>query len=278
MRVSMLIGAALFVASAPAVFTQSPEAVRGPAFDVVSIRQAPGAIVLNNREERPGGGYLLTKGSIATLISQAYAISSVDVVGLPAWARNEAYDITATASLTRPTREERSALKQALLARRFAFRAHVEMREQEAFDLVAARGVRQPGPGLVPYEFDCVALATASREARAAGDPEPESRATECNIHVTRTGLGGAMPMDLLASVLRTVVGRPVVDKTGITGTYRVKLTFDQPAAGNAGAVPSETLPSIFNALPEQLGLKLVPSRTMMQVLVVDAIERPAEN
>ena len=86
------------------------------------------------------------------------------------------------------------------------------------------------------------------------------------------------MPMDLLASVLRTVVGRPVVNKTRITGTYRVKLAFDQPAAGNAGAVPSETLPSIFNALPEQLGLKLVPSRTMMQVLVVDAIERPAEN
>ncbi len=280
MRVSIptLIAAALLASSAPSAIAQSADAAGRPAFDVVSIRRAPGAMVLDNREERPGGTYLLMKGSIATLIGQAYAFLPGDIVGLPEWARNDAYDITATASLARPTREERSALKRALLEQRFGLRAHVEMREQEAYDLVVARGDRTLGPGLVPYEFDCVALALASRDARAAGDPEPESRATECNVRVSRTGLGGAMPIDLLASVLRSVVGRPVVNKTGITGTYRVALAFDQPAAVDAGAGPSETLPSIFSALPEQLGLKLVPSRTMVQVLVVDAIERPSEN
>jgi uncharacterized protein (TIGR03435 family) len=67
------------------------------------------------------------------------------------------------------------------------------------------------------------------------------------------------------------------VDKTGIEGTYRVALTFDQPAAARADAPPSD-LPSLFAALPEQLGLRLEPSRAQVRVLVIDAIERPTEN
>jgi uncharacterized protein (TIGR03435 family) len=96
-------------------------------------------------------------------------------------------------------------------------------------------------------------------------------------MFVTHDGLGGAMPMSGLAALIGSVVGRPVVDRTGIEGTFRVKLSFDQPATRRADA-PASDLPSIFNALPEQLGLKLESSRTQVQVLVVDRIERPTPN
>ena len=108
--------------------------------------------------------------------------------------------------------------------------------------------------------------------------PPPVSVGAECVVRVGRGGVAGAMPIWLLANALRSVAGREVVDKTGITGTFRVSLAFAQPAAPAVDAAPSTALPSIFTALQEQLGLKLEPSRTQKRVLVVDRIERPTPN
>lgn len=254
-------------------------AAQVPTFEVVSIRHDPAArCCVNNRSERPGGGFTLTQGTIAVLIGQAYAVSSSNVIGLPEWATNEAYDIMATASLIRATMEDRRAMKQALLADRFKFRAHFETRERPAYDLVKSRLDGRLGPGLVPYEVDCITVTRAVRAAEAAGEPPPpESVGLECGAAITRGGLGGTMPMSILAGLLGSVVGRPVVDNTGIEGSYRVKLTFDQQATARADA-PSSDLPSLSEALPTQLGLKLEPSRTQVQVLVVDSIERPTPN
>jgi uncharacterized protein (TIGR03435 family) len=81
--------------------------------------------------------------------------------------------------------------------------------------------------------------------------------------------LFGGRPISTLAEWLKQPSGRVVVDKTGLTGNYEFTLryTSDVTAA-------TET-PSIFTALEEQLGLKLVPDRALLQVLVVDRIERP---
>jgi uncharacterized protein (TIGR03435 family) len=252
----------------------------GPTYDVVSVRHAPGfRCCFNNRHERPDGGFTLEKGTIAVLVGQAYGLLARDVVGLPEWATGEAYDVVATASRPAATMDDRRAMKQALLADRFQFRAHFETREREGFDLVKAHRDGRLGPGLVPYEVDCIAVALAARAAREAGEPPPpESIGTDCNMAVTRTGLAGAMPVGLLADLLGSVLGQPVVDKTGISGTFRVRLSFDQPATTRADAPPSDTLPSLFSALPEQLGLKLEPARVPVRVLVVDRIERPSSN
>jgi uncharacterized protein (TIGR03435 family) len=252
---------------------------QAPTYDVVSIRHDPDArCCLNNRSERPGGGFALSQGTIAVLIGLAYAMNSQDIVGLPDWATSEAYDVTATADRPDLTMDDRRAMKQALLADRFSFRAHVETRVEEGFALVTARDDGRLGPGAVPHDVDCVAVTNAARAARLAGEPPPaESFDTGCNMSVTRSGLGGAMPMSLLADLLATVVQRPVVDKTNIEGTFRVKLSFDQQATRRADAPPSD-LPSIFVALPEQLGLRLEPARVEVRVLVVDQIERPTPN
>jgi uncharacterized protein (TIGR03435 family) len=92
-------------------------------------------------------------------------------------------------------------------------------------------------------------------------------------------GVRGEMTIANLASMLRTPAGRVVVDKTGLRGWYRVTLAFDFAAYPELARVaPSDDAPSVFTAVREQLGLRLEPSRTERDVLVIDRLERPTEN
>ena len=81
-------------------------------------------------------------------------------------------------------------------------------------------------------------------------------------------------PLSLFASVLSLAVGRSVVDRTGLSGTWDFEVMYTPDAAGAA----STENPSLFTALQEQLGLKLDPEKELVEVLVVDRIEKPTEN
>ena len=90
----------------------------------------------------------------------------------------------------------------------------------------------------------------------------------------------GDFTMASFASILRTMAGRYVVDKTGLTGNYRVKLEgvemFQRPGLDTTGGNTDTT--SIFTALSEQLGLKLESSQAQVEVLIIDHVERPSVN
>jgi uncharacterized protein (TIGR03435 family) len=82
-------------------------------------------------------------------------------------------------------------------------------------------------------------------------------------------------------------LGRPVIDKTGLTGFYDIKLQWTpelgqgQVAPGGpepAPAPPDISGPSIFTAIQEQLGLRLESSKGPVEVLVIDSVQKPAEN
>ena len=88
---------------------------------------------------------------------------------------------------------------------------------------------------------------------------------------------GDASPAALVR-MLRMAVGQPVFDKTGYTGTLRFTLEFDPATSVRPDATPTTDAPSIFSALPDQLGFKLEPSKTTANVVVVDRIEKPTEN
>ncbi len=91
-----------------------------------------------------------------------------------------------------------------------------------------------------------------------------------------------------LARELTSVLDRPVLDKTGFTGEFDLDLSFTPDAtlvgflgllAPGGSRLPAEpNSANIFAALEEQLGLKLVPARGPVEVLVIDHAERPAEN
>jgi uncharacterized protein (TIGR03435 family) len=244
--------------------------------------------------QMPDGGIRLVNGSVRTLISRVYSGLASAPIGLPAWATSDQYDVTATASLKNPAIEDRQAMMRALLAERFKFVAHMETQEQPAFDLVLARRDGTLGPGLKPSEVDCAARAAAPRAAadaaRATGAPPPPppaftpptpgSPVPPCSMRMTGNVAEGDTTMAGVASLIRSMAGRYVVDKTGLRGSYRLKLEarlFQGPGPDATAAGPDDT-PSIFTALQEQLGLKLESSRAQVEVLVVDHIERPNED
>jgi uncharacterized protein (TIGR03435 family) len=84
--------------------------------------------------------------------------------------------------------------------------------------------------------------------------------------------------MELLAMQLSRPVGRPVTNNTGLVGGFDYDLRWaPEPIVPDAGIL-RESTPSLFTALEEQLGLKLVPARGPVQVLVIDSVSQPTAN
>jgi uncharacterized protein (TIGR03435 family) len=141
---------------------------------------------------------------------------------------------------------------------------HNETRELPTFALVVARNDAKPGPQLIKSDFDCAAYAAAPHAL-----PDP-GRTPNCGTRINFGSMSGkAIPMSQVAASLAPFVGRFIVDQTGLAGRFDVELTWtpDDPAGF-----------SIFTAIQEQLGLKLVPKRGPVEVLVVDRVEAPSGN
>ena len=94
------------------------------------------------------------------------------------------------------------------------------------------------------------------------------------------------MSLDALLRFISATLGRPVIDRTGLAGSFDVKLRwspgpgengpFDTNATGLTDTDPGR--PSFVTALQEQLGLKLEPVKGPVDVLVIDKVEKPSEN
>ena len=299
--------------AAPGAQTPAPSASEDATFEVVSVKPheaAAGTTTPFRRfgptvAQRPDGGLTMLNVPTALLIARAYSVTPTDIVGLPGWATTDRYDVVATSSLSSATPEQDSAMLRAMLADRFNLSAHSEDRDQPVYDLVVARKDGRLGPGMKPSEADCVANATErgargvgrgggfSGIGRRGGGGPPGGRADRnvppppCSFRMTGDRMEGDTTMPVLARVLRAPAGRFVIDKTGLTGSYRILLTFDrtseQGGRGRGRGAQTETptadlAPSIFTAIHEQLGLKLEPSHAIRESLVIDRLERPSEN
>lgn len=260
--------------------------------------------------------FSLTRVPVIELINRAFTFSPTvptERVGLPGWATTEYYDVTTTSLLSRPTPEDRAAMVRAMLADCFTFAFHVEKVELPAYDLVLARDGKL-GPGITASDVDCArviaerdadqrAAAEAAREART---PPPPAQRTDfgappplCTTRIigavlrdqggdgqSRLGdlLEAETTMDLLAGAFRNVTGRFVVNKTGLAGAYRVRMNFEwrpalrPPTPDVAAATPASAAANVFTAVQEQLGLRLESSRVPGERLVIDRLERPAED
>jgi uncharacterized protein (TIGR03435 family) len=202
-------------------------------------------------------------------IENAYGLRDFQVSGGPGWVNDASWEVQAKvdppdpdyATLDEAGRQaliysERQRL-QSLLVDRFQFKCHIVAKELPIYELVAARG----GAKLTPT--------TAAAEKRHS----MSSNGNGHRANLVATGIG----MDDAAKFLSSEVGRRVVDKTGLTGSYDMTLTWI-PAMASAADADAAPGPTIFTALEEQLGLKLVPAKGPVQVLVIDSIEKPTEN
>jgi uncharacterized protein (TIGR03435 family) len=174
----------------------------------------------------------------------------------------------------------------AMLAERFQLAAHIEDRDQPVYDLVVARADGKLGAGMLPTEIDCDAQLAVERAAsQSSGTPtagretlDRNAPAPRCKLRIVMDLMEGDTTAANLATALRPFVGRVVVDKTGLSGFFRVTMRFD-PRSGRAAPDPTGTSPdspaSIFTALREHLGLKLESSHAPAAKVVIDRVERP---
>jgi uncharacterized protein (TIGR03435 family) len=238
---------------------QGKAEVKDFRYEVVSIRPSdPKATT--SMMATPANEFRMTNMPLNSLVRGAYSVvMESDIVGLPKWAESDRYDVQAkmddetVEALKKLSRAERNRQQRqmmlAVLEERCHFKAHLEKRVVPAYDLVVDAG------GVKMKEM-------------AAG-AKPSGRYSSGKIEATGETAEG------LAFSLSGTVGRRIIDKTGLGNKrFDVELKWtpdDQQGTADAG-------PSIYAALKEQLGLKLVPSKTEVEVVVVERMERPTEN
>jgi uncharacterized protein (TIGR03435 family) len=223
------------------------------------------------------------------------------IVGGPAWLQSDRFIINAKAG-GMPTQEEARLMLQQLLADRFKLVVRQDMRELPVYALVMARSDGRLGPDLKPLTVDCKAMRDEQSQPGAAsppmtfkpGDGPPPCRMMMMMSPTSMRMQSGGSTMTELASNLSQAAGRPVIDRTGLSGYYSVNMEFAReagtggpfgggpvllppPDAGAGNTTPSD-VPTIFAAVQERLGLKLEPRRENAEVLVIERAEPPAED
>ena len=179
-------------------------------------------------------------------------------------------DAETVAALKKKSKEEsdiaRRKMMQAMLAERFKLTVHHEQKELGKYDLVIAKG----GVKLQPP--------TDVEGAPKGGDGNPQPKGSMMVRNGQLTGEG--IPVSNLATFLAQMLHKQVVDKTGLTGNYDMSLKWqpEDQSPESHDATGGEQAPSIFTAVQEQLGLKLEPTKRLVDTVVVDHVEMPSEN
>ena len=277
----------------------SPETL---AFDVAAVRQSKDSEPSSNVPLGPGNVYPSTHGILSaksfpllTYILFAYKLADYQVAAIkssaPEWVLNDRFNIEARTDMTDVTKDELRLMMRTLLADRFKLVVHDEDRMVSVFALEPVKPAAM-GPKLRrhPVAGICTSLKSMNPDGTSVDMPlQPEKGGFPaiCSgiIGLTasagdRWSFGAAdVPMSLIASSLSSWgnLGRPVVDQTGLTGTFDFVLDYTPDPRPPYATVDSGG-PSFQEALKQQLGLKLETKRAPVQFLVLDHVERSDPN
>ena len=280
-----LAAATVFSAAGPVAQqtdTQSP----APTFEAASVKPNKSGDGNNFISRQPGGRFGATNMPLRALITFAYQLQPLQLVGGPNWIANDRFDIVAKMEGDPPPvlpgsgPDAMMLALRTLLADRFNLIVHRETRELDVYALVMAKPGSKPGPVLKPSTLDC------SPQARRGGPPPapPGPTDTFCGLRISpgRVQLGG-FPLSPFANALQGLAGRIVIDRSGLTGTWEGTLTYAPDGRGGlpGGPPPGAQLPvdsdapNLFTALQEQFGLKLESTKAPVDVLVIDSVQQP---
>lgn len=276
---------------APTVSALAQESPKIPQFDVISVK--PNKSGDNRIRIMMGDDYFQMDNVTLTMVVQnAFGLKPSQVTGLPSWSNTDHFDIrgkvleTDKDLLKKLTPEQRRPMYQAMLKERFGLAYHMETRNMPVYELVVDKG----GSKLKALAPQTDADKEEERKAGAAlsaGKSGPTPFMGRGSMMNRRTPEGfelqaNGVKMAGLAGMLSNSAGRNVIDKTGLTGEYTFQLRWapeDGPgAAGQRPDTAAEALPSIFTAVQEQLGLRMVATKGDVEMLVVDHVDHPAEN
>jgi uncharacterized protein (TIGR03435 family) len=250
----------LLCAGAPARTTAAPQ-----TFDVASIHinntaTDGGHHIFND----PGESHFRTVNlALRDLIQFAYGLPDSQILGGPAWLDSIMFDIDAKsdplvdaqlhALPTEQARHQKQLMVQALLADRFQLKAHQETRQLPVYALVVAKN----GPKFKPSEINGTTI-----------DPG------RTHLHIA----GSDDTISILARELAQMLGRVVLNQTGLSGRYDLSLRWTPDDAAASAPSSLDAPPGIFTAIQEQLGLKLESTKGPVPVLVIDSVEMPSAN
>ena len=256
------------------------------AFEVATVRENTSSETRRRIEVLPSGQFNAINMTLREILSIAYPSEggrfrhANQLIGGPGWLESARFDIIAkmdgahgvdtnkpgfaASAADRDAVERVRLMLHHLLAERFKLRLHFETRQLPIYNLVIAKSTGELGPEIKKATTDC--MEEWKRQGR------PEARALVCGSIQRARGAGmtgHAVEMGPFVRDLYDWTGRLVVDRTGLTGRFDFTLNFAPDGTTDTDA------PSIFTAVQEQLGLKLEPATGPVEVLVIDAAERP---
>jgi uncharacterized protein (TIGR03435 family) len=271
------------------------------AFDVASVRLASRKFTESNfpwedgEPYPPNGGHFSARNSLVCYIAFAYKLEKTPyeeasmLAHQPKWVGSDYFVIQARGS-GNPTRDQMRLMMQSLLADRFKLIVHFESRETEALALTLIQPGKT-GPGLRPHSEGPPCSSPQAPFPRSSSEKRTEAIPYPCGPFFFER-----LPGNLLRQTARNItmqdiataigefgqLGRPVVDRTGLSGAFDFRIEWTpepNPSAPSSAEEQSDLSgPSFYQALKQQLGLKLIKTRARLQVLVIDHVERPSAN
>jgi uncharacterized protein (TIGR03435 family) len=251
-------------AQVPAALPQSMPVDAKPSFEVATIKPT-GEDLVGAAYGMQGRVFSTRNTSLTYLIAYSNDMQQNQIIGAPAWADSEKFDIKAQPDTPgQPNHQQLNSMVQKLLIDRFQLTFHHEKRELPAFVLVLE--------GATPK--------IAKSDDNSAASPEFSGHGFG-SIVVTNSTI-----TDFVHMLQVLVLDRPVVDQTGLTGKYNFTLTWtpDDSQYFRTGMKPvqpsatADTPPDLFTAINQQMGMRLRPARVPVDVLVIDHVEKPSAN
>jgi uncharacterized protein (TIGR03435 family) len=247
-----------------------------PDFEVATIKpNNRGATSMQGLVIR-GRNFITRASSLGDLISFAYEVQAKQIVNAPDWLDKDRYDIDAIPEQEGvPNPEQIRIMIRKLLADRYSLKFHHEKRDMSAYVLTVGKDGQKLKPTQVHGNLPGIGI-------------RPDTGGITLNM------VNATIP-DFTGFLQILVLDRPVVDKTGITGRFDFQCTFTTddsqfgghppqfPKQGNNGSAGSTdtaapAAPSLYDALPQQLGLKLSAEKTAVDVIVIDHVAKPSAN
>lgn len=245
-----------------------------PAFDIADIHPSPREQWVKKPTNNMQGGFLLAgryelhRATMLDLIRTAYSLDAEKIYGGPSWLDYDRFEVIAKAPPdTRP--ETLRLMLQSLLADRFKLVVKMDTRPMPAYvlsmgkDKAKMKASDDSGPG----------------RCQSARGAELRTSKLECR----------GVTMEALAAQIRQVAGRaltgptggnlPVVDSTGLEGTWDFDLQYGAMVTNMGTGITTQEGGGIVEAVNKQLGLTLELSKTPQPVLVVESVnEQPSAN
>lgn len=225
------------------------------SFEVASIKPAKSDLHSSSGIKTGNGSLNAVNVTLKRCIMGAYSVGPHQIIGGPDWLDSDHYDITAKADQPVNDDAKLMVMLQSLLAERFKLVLHRDTRTLPAYVLEVAKN----GPKLEKAEGGDASTNTSGNNR-------------DISIHARNAGMAH------FAEVLARYMDLPVVDQTGLQGSYNLSLHWTRDTAKPDDTGSTEEI-SIFTAIQEQLGLRLHSQKAPVSVLVIDHIEKtPTEN